>query len=496
MGYARYVGRVGALAVALGIGVAVTTGQGMGMARADDSPPADPPSAPSDPSRDTPPAGPSSDLNTPTPPSDTPTPPSTSGEPPSAPVHTPSVPDMNFDSSGGAHTSGDDDDASSSGRDKKTPPTPESETVPAVTEAVATAAQVATETPVAPPKSPKKKDNSTPAAQGRPPTATAESSHTPLAAGASDTAKPAKSTTTVTVVGEPAKVRLARAANGGPLAATEWTPTASMMGVSAVGASQPSTESPDVVDVATGVLATVLAPFVQPGRGGTSDNPALLAAMAWFSRRENQRTLGTGSPDVTPQETTLVVDTVSEPLALAAAAPGTGTPDVTPQETTLVVDTVSEPLALAAAAPGGGGVIFFGTIPRIGEADGTVMVPIVRTGDLTGPATIEYGITPDTATAGVDYVGGNGTITMAVGEDRVFIPVQILNDNLSEPTETFVVSIINVDSGSTLLFPRTARIDILDDENPVVDPPSPPLTSNYNVTQQVVASGFKSTVGV
>ena len=135
------------------------------------------------------------------------------------------------------------------------------------------------------------------------------------------------------------------------------------------------------------------------------------------------------------------------------------------------------------------GTIFFGTIPTVHEPDGTVMVPIVRTGDLTGTATIEYGITPDTATAGVDYVGGNGTITMDVGQDRVFIPVQILNDNLSEPTETFVVSIINVDSGSTLLFPRTARIDILDDENPVVDPPSPPLTSNYNVTQQVVASG-------
>ena len=264
-----------------------------------------------------------------------------------------------------------------------------------------------------------------------------------------------------------------------------------MMQVSAVSAAQPSTASPDVVDVATGVLATALAPFVQPGPGGTSDNPALLAAMAWFSRRENQRTLGTGTPDVTPQETTLVVDTVSEPLALAAAARGTGTPDVTPQETTLVVDTVSEPLALAAAAPGGDtGTIFFGTSPRIGEANGTVMVPIVRTGDLTGPATIEYGITPDTATAGVDYVGGNGTITMAVGVDRVFIPVQILNDNLSEPTETFVVSIINVGSGSTLLFPRTARIDILDDENPVVDPPSPPLTSNYNVTQQVVVSGY------
>jgi hypothetical protein len=33
--YARYVGRVGALAVALGVGVAVATGQGVGVARAE-----------------------------------------------------------------------------------------------------------------------------------------------------------------------------------------------------------------------------------------------------------------------------------------------------------------------------------------------------------------------------------------------------------------------------------------------------------------------------
>ena len=134
-------------------------------------------------------------------------------------------------------------------------------------------------------------------------------------------------------------------------------------------------------------------------------------------------------------------------------------------------------------------IYFESSNPSIGEANGTVMVPIVRTGDLTRRSTIEYGITPDTATAGVDYVGGNGTITMDVGVDRVFIPVQIINDNLSEPTETFVISIINVDSGSTILFPRTARVDIFDDENPV-DPTSPPLISNYTVTQQVVAAGL------
>ncbi len=138
--------------------------------------------------------------------------------------------------------------------------------------------------------------------------------------------------------------------------------------------------------------------------------------------------------------------------------------------------------------------IFFETSPRVGEANGTVMVPIVRTGDLTRPSTIEYGITSDTATAGEDYIGGNGTITMAVGQDRAYIPVQILDDDLSEPTETFVVSLINVDSASTILYPRTARIEILDDENPVSDPASPPLTSNYVVAEQVVVSGLNQPI--
>ena len=133
--------------------------------------------------------------------------------------------------------------------------------------------------------------------------------------------------------------------------------------------------------------------------------------------------------------------------------------------------------------------VFIGAGTRIGEANRTLLVPIVRTGDLTGLTTIEYGITPDTATAGVDFVAENGTVTMDVGQSRVFVSVQILDDGLSESTETFVVSIVNVD-GATLLFPRTARIDILDDENPVVDPPSPPLTSNYVVTEQVVVDGL------
>ena len=130
----------------------------------------------------------------------------------------------------------------------------------------------------------------------------------------------------------------------------------------------------------------------------------------------------------------------------------------------------------------------------IGEANGTVFIPIVRTGDLSGTATVEFGITPNTSTPGVDYINSSGTITFAVNQNRVLVPVQIINDNVSEPTETFALSIINVDSGSTLFAPRTARVNILDDENPVVEPPNPPLRSLYNVTQQPVATGLNEPI--
>ena len=127
------------------------------------------------------------------------------------------------------------------------------------------------------------------------------------------------------------------------------------------------------------------------------------------------------------------------------------------------------------------------------EPDGTVFVPIVRTGDLSGPVTIEYGVSADTATEGVDYIDTDGFVTMAAGEDRVLVPVQILDDGDSELTETFVLAIINVDSG-TLLFPRTARVDILDDENPVADPPNPPLVSDFDVSEVAFTSALNQPI--
>ncbi len=124
----------------------------------------------------------------------------------------------------------------------------------------------------------------------------------------------------------------------------------------------------------------------------------------------------------------------------------------------------------------------------VNEAAGQIFIPIVRTGDLSQAVTVQYATT-DGAAGNSDYESVAGTIIIPAGEDRVLVEVDISNDNLSELTEDFTLSIINVDSG-TLLFPRTVRVDILDDENPVQDPVNPDTTPNYDVTEDVIINGL------
>ncbi|MEM9170128.1 MAG: PQQ-dependent sugar dehydrogenase, partial [Pseudomonadota bacterium] len=123
------------------------------------------------------------------------------------------------------------------------------------------------------------------------------------------------------------------------------------------------------------------------------------------------------------------------------------------------------------------------------ESDGRALVAIERTGDLSQPVTVTYGVTLDTASA-ADVAPIQAAVTIPADVARIVVPIDVVDDTLGEPTETFTVSIISVDSG-TLLFPRTTRVDILDDETPAPPPVAePPLVSNFDVVETDVLSGF------
>ncbi len=68
----------------------------------------------------------------------------------------------------------------------------------------------------------------------------------------------------------------------------------------------------------------------------------------------------------------------------------------------------------------------------VSETNGSVRLPIARTGLLDNPVTIQYAITSNDAEAGADYVDTTGFVTMKPGENLVHVPVEILNDAASE----------------------------------------------------------------
>ncbi|HEX5500746.1 MAG TPA: PQQ-dependent sugar dehydrogenase, partial [Thermomicrobiales bacterium] len=141
-----------------------------------------------------------------------------------------------------------------------------------------------------------------------------------------------------------------------------------------------------------------------------------------------------------------------------------------------------------------GSVFIKDTELRVSETAGTAVETIERSGSLSGDVTIHYGITADTATDGQDFVGGFGTIDMPDGVSSVQVPIQILDDSLSEPTEKFVFNLVTVDN-ATLFAPRTSDIYILDDENPAPPPPAePPLVSDFDVTPVSLVTGLNQPI--
>ncbi|MEL6640109.1 MAG: PQQ-dependent sugar dehydrogenase [Pseudomonadota bacterium] len=139
-----------------------------------------------------------------------------------------------------------------------------------------------------------------------------------------------------------------------------------------------------------------------------------------------------------------------------------------------------------------GSIFLSGTDFSVSETDPFANISFQRTGDTSAPVTVEYEVLVDpnfgNPASTDDVATVRDEVIIPAGETSVTIQVQMVDDDLSEGTESFFVSLISVDSGA-LLFPRTARIDILDDENPEEPPVTPALESPYTVNEEVVYDG-------
>lgn len=117
---------------------------------------------------------------------------------------------------------------------------------------------------------------------------------------------------------------------------------------------------------------------------------------------------------------------------------------------------------------------FATTAFSVDEAGGHVDFTVVRTGDTSGTATVNYN-TFDQSTAGhasqkSDYEIALGTLTFAPGETSKTFRVLIVNDTFVEGDETISLALSNpTGAGVGLGSPNTAEITILDND---ATPPS------------------------
>jgi hypothetical protein len=133
---------------------------------------------------------------------------------------------------------------------------------------------------------------------------------------------------------------------------------------------------------------------------------------------------------------------------------------------------------------------------QVGESDGRATFTVMRMGDTSGAASVDYRtVDTDTFTVGCadnvnnqggafarcDFTTSVGIVTFAAGETSKTITVPIINDGHAEGSETFQVQLSNP-SDSILGLTVSATLTILD--NDAAGAPNPVLTTPFLVRQQ------------
>ncbi|WP_167335410.1 Calx-beta domain-containing protein [Pedobacter kyungheensis] len=139
--------------------------------------------------------------------------------------------------------------------------------------------------------------------------------------------------------------------------------------------------------------------------------------------------------------------TLSGITGLATIATGTGTATITD----------NDPATLSITATPG----------SYDEAAGTATFTVTLSNAIQNAFTVDYATANGTATAGLDYIAKNGTLTFpagsAAGSIQTFT-VSIVNDNIVEPTESFTVALSNPTGGLVTIAANTATATITDND--------------------------------
>ena len=128
---------------------------------------------------------------------------------------------------------------------------------------------------------------------------------------------------------------------------------------------------------------------------------------------------------------------------------------------------------------------------NIAEAAGSVVVTVMRTGDTSASATVQYATSDSAgvqncnvknalASSKCDYISAIGTLSFDAHETSKTLAILIIDDSYSEGDETFTIS-LSEPSGTSLGQPSTATIRIID--NDAADGMNPVDTAQFFANQ-------------
>jgi hypothetical protein len=101
---------------------------------------------------------------------------------------------------------------------------------------------------------------------------------------------------------------------------------------------------------------------------------------------------------------------------------------------------------------------------QFGEGGGAATMTVVRTGDTSGPASVNYSTSNGTATAGADYTTTSDTLSFAAGETSKSFTVAVLNDGDVESNETVRLTLSKPSAGVELGTNSTGTLTIADND--------------------------------
>lgn len=113
----------------------------------------------------------------------------------------------------------------------------------------------------------------------------------------------------------------------------------------------------------------------------------------------------------------------------------------------------------------GPGVLAFSTSTyTVSESGTSITIPVYRTTGVGGSVSVSYVTSDGTATAGADYTATSGVITFADGDSIENITIPIIQDSLTESSETFSLTLSSPTGGASLGSIFSTTITITDDD--------------------------------